>query len=81
MRRLKLVAGDLYLRSTDCAMLPLLELRGRSTSLETWASNCLPRPTSCILKSQKEVRHDFYRQDSERSLLLKGSQQSCTVQM
>ena len=81
VRRLKLVVGGLYLSSTNCAMLPLLELRERSTSMETLAGICLPGPTSYILKSKKEVRHDFYRQDSERSLLLKGSQQACTVQM
>ena len=75
------MAGELHLSWMECALLPLLEPRGRSTSLETWASICLPRATSCILKSQKEVRHHFCRRDSERSLLLKGSQQSCTVRM
>ena len=62
-------------------VLPLLEPRGQSTSLETWASIYLPRPTSCIFKSQKEVRQHFCCRDSERSLLLKGSHQSCTVQL
>ena len=42
---------------------------------------CMPRSSSCILKSRKEVRHHFCRRDSERSLPLKGSLQSCTVQI
>ena len=76
-----MVVGELHLSWTECALLPLLEPGGRSTSLETWASICLPRPTSCILQSQKEVRHHFCLRDSDRSLHLKGSLQSCTVQM
>ena len=72
LRRLKLVVGGLQLSWMECALLPLLEPRGRSTSLEMWASICMPRPTSCILKSQKEVRHHFCRRDSEKKLAAKG---------